>query len=99
MGQERFDQIQIFAGDVVEKKKPSPDVYLLAATTMGLEPAKCVVIEDSSIGLAAAKAAGMKCIITKSSYAHREDFTIADKVVDDLDAGSVDLGVAKALAN
>ena len=65
---------------------------------MALEPARCVVIEDSSIGLAAAKAAGMKCIITKSSYADREDFTIADEVVDDLDAGGVDLGKAKALA-
>lgn len=98
MGRERYDALQIFAGDVVANKKPAPDVYLLAATTMGLEPARCVVIEDSSIGLAAAKAAGMKCIITKSSYADREDFTIADEVVDDLDAGGVDLGKAKALA-
>ena len=80
MGRERYDALQIFAGDVVANKKPAPDVYLLAATTMGLEPARCVVIEDSSIGLAAAKAAGMKCIITKSSYADREDFTIADEV-------------------
>ncbi|KAH8059587.1 pseudouridine 5'-phosphatase [Aureococcus anophagefferens] len=83
MGRERYDALQIFAGDVVANKKPAPDVYLLAATTMGLEPARCVVIEDSSIGLAAAKAAGMKCIITKSSYADRRDFTIADEVVDD----------------
>ena len=98
MGRERYDALQIFAGDVVANKKPAPDVYLLAATTMALEPARCVVIEDSSIGLAAAKAAGMKCIITKSSYADREDFTIADEVVDDLDAGGVDLGKAKALA-
>ena len=98
MGRERYDALQIFAGDVVANKKPAPDVYLLAATTMALEPARCVVIEDSSIGLAAAKAAGMKCIITKSSYADREDFTIADEVVDDLDAGGVDLGKVKALA-
>ena len=99
MGQERFDQIQIFAGDVVEKKKPSPDVYLLAATTMGLEPAKCVVIEDSSIGLAAGKAAGMNVIVTKSSYAYRENFDLADKVVDDLEVGGVGLDVCKALAD
>ncbi|KAJ1458394.1 HAD-like domain-containing protein [Pelagophyceae sp. CCMP2097] len=99
MGQERFDRIPIFAGDVVKNKKPKPDIYLLAATTMGLVPAQCVVIEDSSIGLAAAKAAGMRCIITKSSYAHREDFAIADKVVDDLDAGGVNLDLVKALAD
>ena len=73
MGDARADKIPIYAGDVVKKKKPSPDVYLLAAEKMGLEPAKCVVIEDSSIGLAAGKAAGMNVIVTKSSYARREN--------------------------
>lgn len=99
MGDERADAIPIFAGDVVANKKPAPDVYLLAATKMKLEPANCVVVEDSSIGLAAAKAAGMKCIVTKSSYAFREDFTGADRVVADLDAGAVDLAAARALAD
>lgn len=63
---------QIFAGDVVQKKKPSPDIYLLAKDTLGLNPARTVVIEDSEIGLAAAKAAGMKCVVTKSSYTKEE---------------------------
>ena len=52
-----------------------------------------------SIGLAAAKAAGMKCIVTKSSYAAREDHSIADMIVDDLDAGSVTIDTAKAMAD
>lgn len=39
---------------------------------MGLDPARTVVIEDSEIGLAAAKAAGMKCVVTKSSYTKEE---------------------------
>merc|ERR1712176_22691 len=100
MGDARADKIPIYAGDVVKKKKPSPDVYLLAAEKMGLEPAKCVVIEDSSIGLAAGKAAGMNVIVTKSSYAYRENFDLADKVVDDLEAaGGVGLDVCKALAD
>lgn len=88
MGKERYDRIKIFAGDIVANKKPAPDVYLLAATTMQLDPPRCVVVEDSSIGLQAAKAANMQCIITKSAYAFREDFSLADKIVDDLDSGS-----------
>ena len=99
MGDARADKIPIYAGDVVKKKKPSPDVYLLAAEKMKLEPAKCVVIEDSSIGLAAGKAAGMNVIVTKSSYAYRENFDLADKVVDDLEVGGVGLDVCKALAD
>ena len=99
MGDERAAKIPIYAGDVVKNKKPQPDVYLLAAEKMGLEPANCVVIEDSSIGLAAGKAAGMNVIVTKSSYAYRENFDLADRVVDDLDAGSISIDACKALAD
>ncbi|MHA7161673.1 HAD family hydrolase, partial [Burkholderia pseudomallei] len=42
--------------------KPYPDVYLHAARTLGVEPARCVVVEDSVSGLNAARAAGMKTI-------------------------------------
>ncbi|XP_071692857.1 CBBY-like protein isoform X2 [Rutidosis leptorrhynchoides] len=65
LGPERAAKIQIFAGDVVPRKKPDPAIYNLAATTLGVEPSRCVVVEDSGIGLAAAKAAGMTCIVTK----------------------------------
>jgi HAD superfamily hydrolase (TIGR01509 family) len=44
------DRIPVFAGDVVAKKKPAPDVYNLAATTLGVNSARCVVIEDTRIG-------------------------------------------------
>ncbi|KAG6529311.1 hypothetical protein ZIOFF_011508 [Zingiber officinale] len=57
-------------------------IYLLAAETLGVDPASCVVVEDSAIGLSAAKAAGMKCIITKSGYTAEEDFVTADAVFD-----------------
>ncbi|KAE9453690.1 hypothetical protein C3L33_14403, partial [Rhododendron williamsianum] len=57
-------------------------IYVLAATTLGVEPSSCVVVEDSAIGLAAAKAAGMKCIVTKSGYTAEEDFVNADAVFD-----------------
>ncbi|XP_057547989.1 CBBY-like protein isoform X2 [Amaranthus tricolor] len=82
LGPERAAKIQIFAGDVVPKKKPDPAIYILASTTLGVDPASCVVVEDSAIGLAAAKAAGMKCIVTKSGYTAEEDFENADAVFD-----------------
>ncbi|XP_043704883.1 CBBY-like protein [Telopea speciosissima] len=82
LGPHRAEKIDIFAGDVVPWKKPDPAIYQLAATTLGVEPSSCVVVEDSAIGLAAAKAAGMKCIITKSGYTADEDFLNADAVFD-----------------
>ena len=80
LGEERAAAIQIFAGDIVPRKKPDPAIYDLAATTLQVEPAKCVVVEDSHIGLTAAKAAGMVCIVTKSGYTENEDFSKADAV-------------------
>ncbi|KAL6177569.1 hypothetical protein ACLB2K_049095 [Fragaria x ananassa] len=82
LGPERAEKIQIFAGDVVPRKKPDPAIYELAANTLSVDPSSCVVIEDSGIGLAAAKAAGMKCIVTKSGYTADEDFQNADAVFD-----------------
>ncbi|KAF8781256.1 hypothetical protein HU200_000615 [Digitaria exilis] len=82
LGPDRAEKIIIFAGDVVPRKKPDPAIYILAATTLGVDPSSCVVVEDSNIGLSAAKAAGMKCIVTKSSYTAEEDFATADAVFD-----------------
>lgn len=96
LGKDRAARITIFAGDAVARKKPDPAIYTLAATTLGLTPAACVVIEDSNIGLSAARAAGMRCIVTRSTYTHDEDFTGADRIVDDLDQG-IDLDLCRAL--
>lgn len=75
------DRMPVFAGDVVSKKKPDPEIYTLAAKELGLAPMKCVVVEDTEIGLQAGKAAGMQVIITKSIYSELEDFSAADIVV------------------
>lgn len=84
MGKERASKFQIFAGDMVKAKKPAPDIYNMAVDVMGLDKSRCVIVEDSHIGLGAAKASGISCIVTKSSYTGNEDFTGADLVVDEL---------------
>ncbi|CAN0623324.1 HAD-superfamily hydrolase, subfamily IA, variant 3 [Burkholderia multivorans] len=53
---------RVFSAEQVARPKPYPDVYLHAARTLGVEPARCVVVEDSVSGLNAARAAGMKTI-------------------------------------
>jgi len=74
----------ILAGDVVSRKKPDPEIYLLALSRLGLDATNCFVVEDNRNGLLAAKAAGMRCVITTSSYSRCEDFREADLVVDEL---------------
>jgi HAD superfamily hydrolase (TIGR01509 family) len=74
----------VHAGDCVSRKKPDPEIYLLAQRSLGLPPGRCVVIEDSRNGLLAAKGAGFPCLITTSTYTIDEDFGEADKVVSEL---------------
>jgi HAD superfamily hydrolase (TIGR01509 family) len=50
---------RMFGKDMVAKSKPAPDVYLLAAKTLGVAPARCVVVEDTPSGTTAGVAAGM----------------------------------------
>ena len=52
----------VYVTSMVARPKPAPDVYLLAASRLGAEPADCVVIEDSPAGAAAALGAGMRAI-------------------------------------
>ena len=49
-------------------------IYNVASQKLGVKPENCVVIEDSIVGLKAAKAAGMKCIITYTDSTKKEDF-------------------------
>lgn len=97
IGADLAPHVRVFAGDMVKRKKPDPAIYQLALDEMDLDPARCVVVEDSNIGLRAAKAAGLKCIVTKSSYTQDEDFSMADLVVSDLQSGMVDLAYVRAL--
>lgn len=52
----------LFSSDMVSNPKPAPDVYLLAAERMGVAPRRCLVVEDSPVGVLAARRAGMHVI-------------------------------------
>jgi HAD superfamily hydrolase (TIGR01509 family) len=54
-----FDESRIFSSQDVGKGKPAPDLFLYAAERMGVAPERCVVVEDSPLGVRAAVAAGM----------------------------------------
>ncbi|MFF9027246.1 HAD family hydrolase [Streptomyces iakyrus] len=54
-----FDEERIFSSQDVGRGKPAPDLFLYAAERMGVSPERCVVVEDSPLGVQAAVAAGM----------------------------------------
>ncbi len=56
----------VAAGDEVTHDKPAPDVYLLTTARLGADPARCVAVEDSGPGVAAAKAAGLRVVAVPS---------------------------------
>jgi HAD superfamily hydrolase (TIGR01509 family) len=57
----------VVSSDEVERGKPAPDVYLEAARRLGVQPARCLVVEDSMNGVRAAKAAGMTCVLVPNA--------------------------------
>lgn len=87
----------VLAGDVVEHKKPAPDIYELAKARLGASPGATLVIEDSRNGLLAATGAGLSCVITVSEYTAGEDFAEAELVVSSL--GEAGGEVTKVLKN
>ncbi len=80
-----FDSESIFSSFELANGKPSPDIFLLAAQSLGVRPDNCIVLEDSPIGVQAAIRARMKCIAVPSSFAERPACKKAGAyVVDDL---------------
>jgi len=71
-------------GDEVVNCKPSPDIFLLAAKKLGVDPAKCLVIEDSQAGVCAGKAAGMYVVGYDNPTSPGQDLSLADKTVTNL---------------
>jgi len=60
----------LVTADDVEHGKPAPDCFLMAAKILDVPPTDCLVWEDAPAGIAAAKAAGMECIVITAAHAH-----------------------------
>lgn len=69
----------------VGKSKPAPDVFLYSAKLLGVEPADCIVVEDSKNGIKAAKTAGMFCIAYSGAASENQDQSEADVIFDDFE--------------
>lgn len=63
-----YEEMVYVNGNDVTHKKPHPELFLLAAERMAIDPADCVAIEDSPNGIRAAKAAGAKCIAVTNTF-------------------------------
>jgi HAD superfamily hydrolase (TIGR01509 family) len=74
----------IVSGQEVSESKPSPQIYLATAEKLGALPNDCVVVEDSPLGIKAAKTAGMKCLGISNTHARR-NLNQADIVVASLE--------------
>jgi HAD superfamily hydrolase (TIGR01509 family) len=81
LGETLFQDTVVVAGDMVERKKPAPDAYLHALSLLGSEPETSVAVEDSALGVASARAAGMPVVATQSHYTRDEDLSVARIVV------------------
>lgn len=69
-----------------DRHKPHPDPFLRCAALLGVEPARCLVYEDSPNGIAAAKAAGMYCVAVPTEMTAPLELAEADVRVESLDA-------------
>ena len=58
----------IIVGEDVQRKKPAPDIFLLAIKRLKSKPDQCLVVEDAVSGVAAAKAAGARCLALTTSF-------------------------------
>ena len=71
----------IISADHIKNSKPHPEIYLMAAKTLGVDPNDCVAIEDATNGVKSARAAGMKVIAFKDPNHNIQDLSEADLIV------------------
>ena len=76
--------------DDITKSKPDPEILLAAAAKIGVEPESCVVIEDATNGVRAAKAAGMHCIGYVNANSGNQDLSEADLIITEYGTLSVE---------
>ncbi len=71
----------LVSGYEVQRSKPDPAIMLLAASRLDVSPSACLVLEDSSAGIQAAKAAGMVGVAVPNAYTRHQDLSLADAVL------------------
>ncbi len=86
---DRFDLHQYFkakiSGADLKASKPHPEIFIKAAQLANTDRKNCMVIEDSTNGITAAKAAGIYCVGFKSPNSENQDYSKADKVITDFE--------------
>ena len=79
---DRFDVV--VSGDLVASSNPDPEIFLLAAERLGVDPKNCVVVEDSPRGIEGAKRAGMMVVAVRTDLAPLSEIALADHIVSTL---------------
>ncbi len=91
---EKLDILDAFAvvvtGGDVEQGKPAPDIYLLSAERLGLEPATCLAIEDAPAGIQSAAAAGMTVWAVRTEYTEGIELPPNDRELGSLEEISIE---------
>jgi len=90
-----IDFAHVLAGDIVKNKKPNPEIYNLALEKTGLDKDSCIVVEDSAIGVQAARSAGLSVIATTNVYTEKEDLSQADIIISSLGDPGSEQGILK----
>lgn len=75
----------VVTAEEVEEAKPHPAIFFEVAQRLGMQPAECLVIEDSYAGVTAAKAAGMLCIGYKNTHSGDQNLSEADYIITHFD--------------
>ena len=89
-----YQQMVYVSGSDVTRKKPDPQIFLIAIRRLGIEPARCVVFEDAPSGVQAAKAAGARCVAVTNTVS-AEELSGADLICDSL--AEIGIGTVREL--
>ena len=87
----------IVTGDMVKKKKPDPELYLLALKQLSLDPIQCIAFEDSNNGLISAKKANIKTICSPSLYHSDDNFEKSDFICKEFTEDKLPLELRKLI--
>lgn len=76
---------EVVTGDDVDRVKPFPDIYNKTVQMLGVDKNECIAIEDSTVGVTAAKEAGIRCLAVPCEFTKNQDFSRADMVLEDIE--------------